>query len=29
MLLYFSTVVSVLYLVSGGYRVIRGYLQKR
>ncbi|UMR99279.1 DUF1378 family protein [Escherichia coli] len=29
MLLYFCTVVSVLYLVSGGYKVIRGYLQKK
>lgn len=29
MMLYFSTVVCALYLVSGGYKVIRNYIQKK
>ncbi|MGX5053104.1 DUF1378 family protein [Enterobacter asburiae] len=28
-LLYFSAVVSALYLVSGGYKAIRNYVQKK
>ncbi len=28
-LLYFCTVVCTLYLVSGGYKVIRNYIRKR
>lgn len=28
-MLYFSTVVCALYLVSGGYKVIRNYIQKK
>ncbi|EEQ3614490.1 DUF1378 family protein [Escherichia coli] len=29
MLLYFCTVVSALYLVSGGYKVIRNYIRRK
>ncbi|EOU8763775.1 DUF1378 family protein [Shigella dysenteriae] len=29
MLLYFCTVVSALYLVSGGYKVIRNYVRRK
>ncbi|HAZ3906407.1 TPA: DUF1378 family protein [Escherichia coli] len=29
MMLYFSTAVCVLYLVSGGYKVIRNYIRKK
>ncbi|HDQ1119216.1 TPA: DUF1378 family protein [Escherichia coli] len=29
MMLYFSTAVCALYLVSGGYKVIRNYIQKK
>ncbi|HGV7273250.1 TPA: DUF1378 family protein, partial [Escherichia coli O157] len=28
-LLYFCTVVCTLYLVSGGYKVIRNYIRKK
>ncbi|MGX5056728.1 DUF1378 family protein [Enterobacter asburiae] len=28
-LLYFCTVVSALYLISGGYKAIRNYVQKK
>ncbi|EFC0648494.1 DUF1378 family protein [Escherichia coli] len=28
-LLYFCTVVCVLYLVSGGYKIIRNYIRKK
>ncbi|HBA8920661.1 TPA: DUF1378 family protein [Escherichia coli] len=28
-LLYFCTAVCVLYLVSGGYKVIRNYIRKK
>ena len=28
-LLYFSVVVSALYLVAGGYKTIRAYFQKK
>ncbi|MGD3028793.1 DUF1378 family protein, partial [Escherichia coli] len=29
MLLYFCTVVSALYLVSGGYKAIRNYVRRK
>lgn len=29
MLLYFCAVVSALYLVSGGYKVIRNYIRRK
>ncbi|EQA7589447.1 DUF1378 family protein [Escherichia coli] len=29
MLLYFCTVVCALYLVSGGYKIIRNYIRKK
>ncbi|ELO5963131.1 DUF1378 family protein [Escherichia coli] len=29
MLLYFCTVVCALYLVSGGYKVIRNYVRRK
>ncbi|MCP1694709.1 hypothetical protein J2T26_004610 [Citrobacter farmeri] len=29
MLLYFSTAVCALYLVSGGYKAIRSYVRKK
>ncbi|HBA8710468.1 TPA: DUF1378 family protein, partial [Escherichia coli] len=28
-LLYFCTVVCALYLVSGGYKIIRNYIRKK
>ncbi|EKF0509269.1 DUF1378 family protein [Escherichia coli] len=29
LMLLFSTVVSALYLVSGGYKIIRNYIRKK